>query len=83
MRDRNMQEWQSLINLVGGGILTALGWFCSTLWNAHKELRDDLANHRVEVAKDYVPRASLASAISDIKGSLQRIEDKLDRKVDR
>ena len=78
-----MQEWQGLLNIIGGGILAAIGWFCNTLWRAHQEMRDDLANHRVEVARDYVPRSSLALSIAEIKNALERIENKIDRKVDR
>jgi len=63
---------QTLLNLTFGAALTALGWFARTVYTAIKSLETDLSNHKVEVAKNYVTSVDLA-----------RIEDKLDRALDR
>lgn len=43
----------------------------------------EIANLRNTVSRDYMPRAEIATLMGEIKGSLQRIEDKLDGKVDK
>lgn len=76
-----MQEWQSFINFVVIAGVSGVGWFANTLYGHYKELRQAHESHRVEVAKDYVPRASLREEIRDIKDALKRIEDKMDGKL--
>jgi hypothetical protein len=63
---------QTLLNLTFGAALATLGWFARTVYAAIKSLEVDLSNHKVEVAKNYVTA-----------GDLARIEDKLDRALDR
>ena len=46
---------QSIINLLLGSALAALGWFARQIWDAIKELRSDLARLREELPTRYVP----------------------------
>ena len=78
-----MSEYQYLVNLVLGAALTACGWFSRTLWDAVQELKKDLANLRVELAKDYLPRDDFNRLADEIKAMLVKITDKLDNKVDK
>jgi hypothetical protein len=84
-----MQELE-LLDWIYGVLLMALG----ALWALIREtLKDMKASHekldekvdtlRNEVSKDYMPRKEVAVLMGEIKGSLQRIEDKLDGKVDK
>lgn len=74
-----MQEYQGVINLVGGSAIAVAGWFARQIWDAMKELRRDL--HKIEVAlpRDYVRKDDLG----EIKAMIQKIFDKLDGKVDK
>ena len=78
-----MSEFQSLINIALGLVLTAGGWFARTLWDAVQELKADLSNLRVEIAKDYLPRNDFNRLADELKDMLGKIFDKLDNKADK
>lgn len=48
--------------------MTAIGWAAKSMYDSIRELQRDLAEHKTEVARDYVPNVVL-----------RRIEDKIDR----
>lgn len=76
-------EWQGILNLLGGLATGIVGWFANNIWQAHKELRKELTDHKVEVAKDYVPHTRLDMMMSEIRQSLRRIEDLVAGKADK
>lgn len=76
-------DMQTLINVVAGGALAAVGWFARQMWGAVNELRDDLSRLREELPKTYVTRGDFKEGISEIKALLITIDAKLDRKADR
>jgi len=78
-----MSEYQSIINITMGAILAAGGWFARTLWDAVQELKTDLSNLRVEIAKDYTPRNDFKEFATEIRTMFQKISDKLDNKADK
>ena len=78
-----MNEFQSLINIALGLVLTAGGWFARTLWDAVQELKSDLGTLRVEIAKDYVPRNDFNRLGDELKELLKAISEKLDNKADK
>lgn len=78
-----MIDPQTLLNMVLGGALACLGWFAKELWDAVQSLRADLSKLREELAKDYSPKADLVVFKEELFSMLHRIEDKLDRKVDK
>lgn len=65
-------DLQTIVNFALSTISAALGWFAKTIYSAVKDLESDLASHRVEVAKDYAPKADLI-----------RMEAKIDKILDR
>lgn len=65
-------DLQTIVDFVLAAVSTALGWFAKTIYGAVKDLEADLASHRVEVAKDYAPKADLI-----------RMEAKIDKILDR
>jgi hypothetical protein len=76
-------EFQTLINLGAGTALAVVGWLARDLWGAVKDLRRDLSTLREEIAKGYVPKDDFRDAIRDLRDLLERIDSKLDRKVDK
>ncbi|MBK6806647.1 MAG: hypothetical protein IPG84_18260 [Betaproteobacteria bacterium] len=83
-------DWQTLLTLavsVGTGVI---GYFVKRitddldkLANNHSANSRDIADVRLDIAKNYVTRHDMAASLVDIKDALGRIEDKLDRKQDR
>lgn len=63
---------QTVLNMVIGAGMAALGWFARTQYDEVKAMKQDLAAHKVEVARDYATNADLL-----------RMEAKIDKLVDR
>ena len=78
-----MTEYQSIINIVLGAVLATGGWFARILWEAVQDLKKDLTNLRVEMARDYLPRNDFNRLADELKEMLAKIFDKLDNKADK
>lgn len=76
-------DLQTIFNIIGAGISTCLGWFAKELWNAVKELKEDLAKLREELPKNYVPKEDFRDGLREIKDMLHTISSKIDTKVDK
>lgn len=76
-------DTQELINSILVCISAVTGWFARELWNAVKELKQDLAKLREEMPKDYVMKEDYRRDIYEIKEYLSKIFDRLDNKADK
>lgn len=76
----NLQE---IFNILIPLICAVLGWFCRELWTAVQELKADLAKLREELPTHYVTKDDFNDRWNEVLKALHRIEDKLDKKVDR
>lgn len=74
---------QTLLNWVYGGVMTALGWFGRVLWEADRELRQDLSKLREDLPKQYVAKDDYREDVRDIKQMLEKIFDRLETKADK
>ena len=74
---------QLIINIVAGVFLSGLGWFGRQLWDAVKELREDLHKLEVDLPKNYTTKDDFTTAMQKVSDGLQRIYDKLDNKADK
>ena len=74
---------QTIINIVLGFSLTALGWFAREMWDAVKELKADLAKLREELPKTYVVKEDFRRDIDELKDICRQIFAKLDHKADK
>ena len=75
--------YQELLNVLISGGLTAVGWFCHQMWSAVKELKVDLSKLREELPHEYVTKYDYRLDILEIKNILIRIDEKLDKKMDK
>lgn len=76
-------DWQLFINLAGGAILTAIGWWCREIWDSIKVLKDDIKKIEVELPTHYVQKVEINTRLDKIDNVLERIFDRLDNKVDK
>lgn len=76
-------DWQVLFNLIGGALLTAVGWWCREIWDSVKTLKKDLQTMEVDLPKTYVSKAEINTRLDKIDATLERIFDKLDGKADK
>lgn len=73
-------EFFNYVLLAGVGVL---GWFARELWAAVKDLRIDMISLKDYVAQNYTRKDDFREFRSELLGFLQRIEHKLDTKVDK
>ena len=78
-----MVEFQNLINIGLGAVLTVAGWLMRELWGAVKELQRDLSKLEAALPKEYVLKDDLDKRMQHIEDMFQRIYDKLDGKADK
>ena len=78
-----MNDYQNLINLGLGAVLTVAGWLMRELWGAVKELQRDLSKLEAALPKEYVLKDDLDKRMQHIEDMFQRIFDKLDGKADK
>jgi len=83
-------DWQIIINIGAGGLLTIGGWFARQLWDSVKELRKEMSDMRLHVSDQYVKKSEVENFKADMDKRFDRIEmlldklyEKLDQKVDK
>ena len=77
---------QSMPNLIQWLLIIVVGvgsWFMHELWDAVKDLKSDLSDVKVSLAKEYVTKDDYKADIGRIHELLDKIYDKLDNKADR
>lgn len=76
-------EAQNLINIVGGTVLSVLGWFARQLWDAVQDLKRDVKAIEVDLPTFYVRKEDLETRLDRLETVLNRIFEKLDHKADK
>ena len=76
-------DWQSIFNIVGGAILSIMGWFARVLWDSVKELQKDLKQIEIHLPSNYVKKDELSVRFDRIEQLLDRLYEKLEQKADR
>lgn len=74
---------QDLMNLALGVISGGVGWWVKTIWGAVEVLKSRVAQTELVVASKCVTREELTQIVTKMFDKLDRIEDKLDKKVDK
>lgn len=67
-----MEHWQSVINVIGGALLAAIGWFCREIWDSLKLLREDVHRIEINLPESYIKR-------SEIEFRLDKIDQRFDK----
>jgi len=72
-------DFQLLFNIACSIVGTIAGWLFKVLWDAIRDLKDDVK----EIERGYVMKDDYRIDIAEIKGTLARILDKIDMKADK
>jgi len=80
-------DTQLIINLATGSLLAVLGWLARQLWDAVKELRDDIHKIETDLPSIYMRKDEFREGMKEIKDLFtevfRKIDDLKDRKVDK
>ena len=61
-----MEHWQSVINVIGGALLAAIGWFCREIWDSVKLLREDVHRIEINLPESYIKRSEIETRLDNI-----------------
>ena len=82
-----MMDTQLIINLATGSLLAVLGWLARQLWDAVKELRDDIHKIETDLPSLYMRKDEFKEGMKEIKELFtevfRKIDDLKERKVDK
>ncbi len=76
-------EFQEIINIIVGTVLSILGWFARQLWDAVQSLKEDMKHLEVDLPTNYARKVDLDVRLDKVDGMLNRIYDKLEQKADK
>jgi hypothetical protein len=74
---------QNLLNIAAGLIIAVGGWFARQTFAAVQKLASDLQRIEIDLPKNYVTKTDFTTALQSIDRKLDRIEGKIDGKVDK
>lgn len=80
---RTKMEYQDIVNVTIGTVLSVLGWFARQLWDAVQNLKEDMKHLEVDLPTNYARKVDLDARLDKVDGMLNRIYDKLENKVDK
>ena len=75
-----MEHWQTVINLVGGACLAAIGWFCREIWDSVKALKEDVHKIEIQLPDVYMKKSEVENRLDKIDARFDKL-DKLMEKV--
>ena len=76
-------DWQTLINIAAGGVLSFIGWFCREMWDNQKRFKEDLDEFKLHVSDRYPKKDELKDRFDRIEHLLDKVYEKLENKVDK
>jgi hypothetical protein len=74
---------QEIINLIITGAGAIIGWFLKAMWEAVRDLKQDIRDIESELHTKYVSKDDYKDDIAEIKDILKQIFSKLDTKADK
>ena len=75
-----MEHWQTVINLVVGACLAAIGWFCREIWDSVKSLKEDVHKIEIQLPENYMKKSEVEVKLDKIDARFDKL-DKLMEKV--
>lgn len=70
-------DWQTIINLIAGAVLTILGWFARQIWDSVSELREDIHRLEVELPTIYATKQNMDARFDKIDHQFEKLFERL------
>ena len=78
-----IMEMDALLNMVFAAVISGLGWWIKSQHDEIKRVTILLNRTREEMAKEYVTKADSSEVLSQIMNKFDRLEEKIDRLMER
>ena len=76
-------EMDALLNMVFAAVISGLGWWIKSQHDEIKRVTSLLNKTREELGRDYVSKADSNQVLSQIMNKFDRIEEKIDRLMEK
>ena len=76
-------EMDALLNMFFAAVISGLGWWIKSQHDEIKRIQILLNRTREEMAKEYVTKSDSSTVLSQIMNKFDRIEEKIDRLMER
>lgn len=76
-------DFQSILNIVVGTVLSVMGWFARQIWDAVQNLKDDMKQIEIDLPTHYARKDELKERFDKIESMLNRMLEKIDAKADK
>ncbi len=76
-------EMDALLNILFAAVISGLGWWIKAQHDEIKRVTILLNRTREEMAKEYVTKADSSEVLSQIINKFDRLEEKIDRLMER
>ena len=76
-------EIDALLNMLFAAVISGLGWWIKAQHDEIKRVTILLNRTREEMAKEYVTKADSSEVLSQIMNKFDRLEEKIDRLMER
>ena len=76
-------EMDALLNIVFAAVISGLGWWIKAQHDEIKRVTILLNRTREEMAKEYVTKSDSSEVLSQIMNKFDRLEEKIDRLMER
>ena len=78
-----IMEVDAILNILFGVVIAGIGWWLKTQREELDRLRILLNRTREEMAKEYVTKSDISEVLSQIMNKFDRLEEKIDRLMER
>ncbi len=76
-------EMDAILNILFGAVIAGIGWWLKAQREELDRLRILLNRTREEIAKEYVTKSDSSEVLSQIMNKFDRLEEKMDRLIER
>ena len=76
-------EMDALLNMVFAAVISGLGWWIKAQHDEIRRVTILLNRTREEMAKEYVTKSDSSEVLSQIMNKFDRLEEKIDRLMER
>lgn len=74
---------EEIIKWAGYVLTGVIGWFVNVLWNAQKELREDMKKIELNLAENYTKKEDFKELVTSFEERLKETTQPLYKKLDR
>lgn len=74
---------EELIKYAVYGIMAVVGWFVRVLWDAQKEMQNDMKKLELDIATNYTRKSDFKDIIAELKEDMKEITQPLFKKLDK